>query len=113
MARRKQGTNLPAPPFLTRISLKSDAPDQSAGYPFDLPWLRDADFALEFTTPVTIIVGENGSGKSTLIEALAGLAGYDEAGGGGKGYAPVDHSMALDRSGAALADCFARPGCRN
>ena len=104
MARRKQGTNLPAP-FLTRINLKSDAPDASAGYPFDLPWLRDADFTLEFTTPVTIIVGENGSGKSTLIEALAALAGYDEA-GGGKGYAPVDHSMALDRSGAALADSF-------
>jgi predicted ATPase len=104
MARRKQGTRLPAP-YLTRISLKPDAPAGSAGYPFDLPWLQDRDFALEFTTPVTIIVGENGTGKSTLIEALAGLAGYDEA-GGGKGYMPVDHSMALDRSGVVLADAF-------
>jgi predicted ATPase len=29
--------------------------------------------------------------------------GYDEA-GGGKGYRPVDHSRAIDRSGADLAD---------
>ncbi|MGL4239207.1 AAA family ATPase [Tabrizicola sp.] len=58
---------------------------------------------MEFTTPVTIIIGENGTGKSTLIEAIAAFAGYDEA-GGGKGYRPVDHSRALDRSGAALAD---------
>ena len=104
MAKRSRQTKLPAP-YLTRISLRPEAMEGREGYPFDLPWLRDADFALEFTTPVTIIVGENGSGKSTLIEALAALAGYDEA-GGGKGYMPVDHSMALDRSGAALGDCF-------
>jgi predicted ATPase len=54
---------------------------------------------------VTVIVGENGTGKSTLIEALAALAGYDEA-GGGKGYRPVDHSKAIDRSGAALAEAL-------
>jgi predicted ATPase len=38
-------------------------------------------------------VGENGTGKSTLLEGIAALAGYDEA-GGGKGYMPVDHSLA-------------------
>lgn len=74
-----------------------------SGYPFDLPWLNDEDFELLFTTPVTIIVGENGTGKSTLIEAIAALSGYDEA-GGGKGYRPVDHSNAIDKSGAELAD---------
>ncbi len=74
-----------------------------AGYPFDLPWLRDEDFDLQFTTPVTILVGENGTGKSTLIEAIAALSGYDEA-GGGKGYRPVDHSNAIDKSGAGLAE---------
>lgn len=73
-------------------------------YPFDLPWL-DQDFSLDFSTPVTIIVGENGTGKSTLIEAVAALCGYDEA-GGGKGYRPVDHSRALDRSGAQLASAL-------
>ena len=92
-------TNLPAP-YLKRLRVREDAhlTDQ---YPFDLPWL-DTDFPLDFSTPVTIIVGENGTGKSTLIEALAALCGYDEA-GGGKGYRPVDHSRALDRSGALLA----------
>lgn len=60
---------------------------------------------MEFSAPVTIIVGENGTGKSTIIEALAALAGYDEA-GGGKGYRPVDHSRALDISGTGLADHF-------
>lgn len=73
------------------------------GYPFDLPWLKNEDFELRFTTPVTIIVGENGTGKSTLIEAIAALSGYDET-GGGKGYCPVDHSNAIDKSGAELAD---------
>ena len=73
-------------------------------YPFNLPWL-DGDFVLDFSTPVTIIVGENGTGKSTLIEAVAALCGYDEA-GGGKGYRPMDHSRAVDRSGALLASAL-------
>ena len=60
------------------------------------------EFEFEFTAPITIIVGENGTGKSTLLEAIGALAGYDEA-GGGKGYMPVDHSGAIDKSGAALA----------
>lgn len=90
MARRKQTTKLPAP-FLTRISLKPGALEGCAGYPFDLPWLRDKDFSLAFSTPVTLIVGDNGSGKSTLIEALAALAGFGQAGGNrdhGAGHVP-------------------------
>ncbi|HEY9010448.1 MAG TPA: AAA family ATPase [Devosia sp.] len=100
MARQKT-TTLP-PPFLRRISLP-DGAELPKRYPFDLPWLAGGDFEVEFTEPVTIIIGENGSGKSTLIEAIAGHCGYDEA-GGGKGYRPVDHSGALDQSGAALGD---------
>ena len=102
MSRKRTGTSLP-PPFLKRISL---LPERIAGrkeYPFNLPWLADANFELNFTAAVTIIVGENGTGKSTLIEALADLSGYDEA-GGGKGYRPVDHSRAIDTSGAALGE---------
>lgn len=76
---------------------------EKTGYPYDLPWLQSEDFEICFTTPVTIIVGENGTGKSTLIEAIAALSGYDEA-GGGKGYRPVDHSSAIDKSGAGLED---------
>ncbi|HEY4203757.1 MAG TPA: AAA family ATPase, partial [Xanthobacteraceae bacterium] len=99
--RKSQATRLPAP-FLRRLWLREDREPRDE-YPFDLPWLADGAFELEFTTPVTIIVGENGAGKSTLIEAIAALSGYDEA-GGGKGYRPVDHSRALDRSGAELAE---------
>ena len=76
---------------------------ERAGYPFDVPWLNTPDFELQFTTPLTVIVGENGTGKSTLIEAIAAISGYDEA-GGGKGYRPVDHSTAIDKSGALLAE---------
>jgi predicted ATPase len=66
-----------------------------------LPIFRN--FELAFDRPITIIVGENGSGKSTILEGIAALAGYDSA-GGGKGYRPVDHSTALDMSGAGLAE---------
>jgi predicted ATPase len=99
MTRKRPLTNLPAP-FLQRITLRDG--ERPEGYPFDLPWLTP-DFEMEFTTPVTIFVGENGVGKSTLIEAIGGLAGFDEA-GGGNGYRPVDHAKALDKSGTALAD---------
>lgn len=101
MARRGRPTSLPAP-FLRRVSWRDGVPGV-AGYPFSLPFLANPDWQIDFTTPVTVIVGENGAGKSTLIEALAALAGYDQA-GGGKGYLPVDHSRALEASGAALAD---------
>lgn len=103
MSRRKQATRLRAP-FLRRLTLLSDRIPDRNRYPFDLPWLAE-DFALDFTTPVTIILGENGTGKSTLIEAVAALAGYDEA-GGGKGYRPVDHSTALARNGGPLAEAL-------
>jgi predicted ATPase len=98
--RKSKTTTLPAP-YLKRLWVSPDArlPD---AYPFDLPWLSSG-FALDFVTPVTIVIGENGTGKSTLIEAIAALCGYDEA-GGGKGYRPLDHSAAVDRSGAQLAD---------
>jgi predicted ATPase len=72
-----------------------------AAYPFCLPLLND-DFELGFERAITIIVGENGTGKSTLLEGIAVLAGYDEA-GGGKGYMPVDHSLAIEAMGGQLS----------
>jgi predicted ATPase len=51
-----------------------------AGYPFNVPCLRDLD--LSFQRPVTFFVGENGTGKSTLIEALAVLCRMPVSGGG-------------------------------
>ncbi len=102
MARRKYGTNLPAP-FLKNLKIVSEQFAEKKGYPFNLPWLDQGRFELEFKSPVTIIIGENGTGKSTLIEAIAALSGYDES-GGGKGYKPVDHSKAIDKSGAELSE---------
>ncbi|MEM0989599.1 MAG: AAA family ATPase [Pseudomonadota bacterium] len=99
MPKRRRGTSLPAP-YLKSVWLPPDAPADTAVYPFNLPWLGPG-FRMSFTEPVTILIGENGTGKSTLVEAIAGLAGYDEA-GGGKGYRPVDHSSAVDQSGSAL-----------
>lgn len=102
--RKAKPTNLPAP-FLRNLWLRDDAIGTEPHYPFNLPFLQDPAFELTFNTPVTIIVGENGSGKSTLIEAIAALSGYDEA-GGGKGYMPLDHSRAIDKSGALLSDAL-------
>lgn len=98
MAGKRRPTRLRAP-FLTRVTLRDGPPDPGAGHPFSLPWLRDEDFEIAFTTPVTIVVGENGVGKSTLIEALAALAGFG-AGGGNR-----NHGGASDESsGAQLSD---------
>jgi len=104
VAARKQLTRLKAP-YLKRILLEPSRVTDWDHYPWNLPIFRERGFEFEFATAITIIVGENGTGKSTLLEAIGALAGYDEA-GGGKGYMPVDHSRAIDRSGAALADSF-------
>ncbi|MGX9143916.1 AAA family ATPase [Mesorhizobium sp. 128a] len=104
MAYRKQLTRLKAP-YLKRILLDPAKVEDWEKYPWNLPLFRAREFELEFTAPITIIVGENGTGKSTLLEAIGALAGYDEA-GGGKGYMPVDHSRAIDKSGGGLADAF-------
>ncbi|KRQ93258.1 ATP-binding protein [Bradyrhizobium jicamae] len=99
-SRRNRPINLPAP-YLKRIWLEPSRITDREAYPFCLPLLRD-DFELSFERAITIIVGENGTGKSTLLEAIAALAGYDEA-GGGKGYMPVDHTDALEKMGGGLS----------
>jgi predicted ATPase len=99
-SRRNRAINLPAP-YLKRIWIDPSRIADRDAYPFCLPFLRD-DFSLTFDRAITIVVGENGSGKSTLLEGIAVLAGYDEA-GGGKGYATVDHSWALEKMGGQLS----------
>lgn len=69
MARKQSETRLPAP-FLRQVRLRPEMWPAQPEYPFSLPFLH-AEFALDFTAPVTILVGKNGSGKSTLIEAMA------------------------------------------
>jgi len=91
-------------PYLKRIWLDPERIEDRSVYPFSLPFLRGG-FELAFDRAVTIIVGENGTGKSTLLEAIAELAGYDQA-GGGKGYRPTDHSSAIEKSGAPLGSAL-------
>ncbi len=52
----------------------TDDADRARGFPFDIPVIASLG-ELEFTSPVTFLVGENGSGKSTFLEALAVAAG--------------------------------------
>src|SRR5438309_2562286 len=99
-SRRNRPINLPAP-YLKRIWLDPSRITDREAYPFCLPLLKD-DFELSFDRSITIIVGENGTGKSTLLEGIAVLAGYDQA-GGGKGYMPADHSLAIESTGGLLA----------
>jgi predicted ATPase len=102
-SRRSRPIDLPAP-YLRRVWLEPSRIADRAAYPFCLPFLQD-DFELSFDRSITIIVGENGTGKSTLLEGIAVLAGYDEA-GGGKGYMPVDHSIAIEAMGGRLSSAF-------
>jgi predicted ATPase len=102
--RNNRVINLPAP-YLRRVWLDASRVTQAESYPFCLPLFRKGDFELAFDRAVTIVVGENGTGKSTLLEGIAALAGYDEA-GGGKGYAPVDHSGAVELMGGRLGDAL-------
>lgn len=60
------------------IELDRGAP--RSGFPWDLAAVRALD-RLEFSIPVTFLVGENGSGKSTLMEAIAMAAGFNAEGG--------------------------------
>jgi predicted ATPase len=56
-------------------------PDESV-WPFTVPAVADlADRGLEFTRPLTFLVGDNGSGKSTIVEAIAERFGLDAGGG--------------------------------
>jgi predicted ATPase len=66
-------------PFLTHVSLRRERV-QPGVHPFTVP-LIEHGLALEFTTPVTFLVGENGSGKSTVLEALAWATGFGMYGG--------------------------------
>lgn len=99
---RQRTTSLP-PPYLKRVAFRPDPEIDRSTYPFSLPFLASDDFELVFETAVTIIVGENGVGKSTLLEAIAAVAGFDQA-GGGPGYMPMDHSRAGERNGDLLSD---------
>lgn len=51
-------------------------------WPYTVPAVTAlAEHGLEFTAPVTLLVGDNGSGKSTIVEAIAEGFGLDARGG--------------------------------
>ncbi len=56
--------------FLSALRRRPDAAIDRERFPWTLPLVRDLQ-TLEFTTPVTFLVGENGCGKSTLLEGIA------------------------------------------
>jgi len=65
-------------PFIT--GLAGDLPTPDAGFPFDVPAVRDVE-ALRLDAPVTLLAGDNGTGKSTLVEAVAESMGFAAEGG--------------------------------
>jgi predicted ATPase len=67
-------------PFLLRIA-EIPGKREPERFPFTLPFMRRGGFALDFTAPVTFLVGENGTGKSSLLEAIARNAGFNARGG--------------------------------
>lgn len=67
--------------FVTSVSIPHQLPaDSYLNNLAIIKSLRDME-QLEFTGPVTFLVGENGIGKSTLIEAIAVHQGFNPEGG--------------------------------
>jgi predicted ATPase len=83
--------------FLSALRRRPDAAVDRDRFPWTLPLVRDLE-TLEFTSPVTFLVGENGSGKSTLLEGLA--AGMEAVAAGA-------HDLKRDPSLQAARDLVA------
>jgi predicted ATPase len=57
-------------------------PESLTSWPYTVPCVGElAEHGLDFTAPITFLVGENGSGKSTLVEAIAEAFKLDAHGG--------------------------------
>lgn len=55
---------------LRSIEIRTSQIGVNSSFPYHIPIIRTLE-SLEFSTPVTFLVGDNGSGKSTLLEAIA------------------------------------------
>lgn len=98
--RRIRAQTLVNSPIVNRMLLERitwDVSTAHAGWPFDMPPVAQiARQGLEFTAPVTFLVGENGSGKSTIIEAIADVCEINSGGGkAGTKYASTTRKTAL------------------
>ncbi len=58
---------------LQSVSLSRIPSAEAEQFPFTVPVIK-AMLTLNFSTPMTFLVGENGSGKSTFLEAIASAA---------------------------------------
>lgn len=69
--------------FVSRAYVpESLRPTRAQRWPFTVPAVAEVvERGLEFTRPVTFLVGDNGSGKSTLVEAIAEGFRLDARGG--------------------------------
>jgi len=57
-------------------------PASHDAWPYTIPCVAKlVNEGLQFSSPITFLVGENGSGKSTIIEALAEAFKFDDRGG--------------------------------
>lgn len=65
--------------LLLRAIQRKPATTTPAAFPFTVPIIQTFT-ELQFTTPLTFLVGENGSGKSTLLEAIACAIGSPTVG---------------------------------
>lgn len=54
-------------PYISSLHINTD---RIHPYPYDIPAIRFAK-NIEFSSPITFIIGDNGTGKSTLLETLA------------------------------------------
>ncbi len=93
--------------LLRDLSLREIPSGEESSYPFSVPAVAAlAETRLEFSSAITIFVGENGSGKSTLLEGIAAAAGSVAAGS-----ARIDHDPWLahaNRLGRALRLTWSR-----
>jgi predicted ATPase len=69
--------------FVSRAYVpESLRPDNYRQWPYTVPAVAEVvEHGVEFTHPVTFLVGDNGSGKSTLVEAIAEGFKLDARGG--------------------------------
>ncbi len=66
--------------YLKSISIRTGEFPVQDVFPFNIRTLANTD-RIEFTAPVTLLVGENGSGKSALLDALGRKCGFLPWGG--------------------------------
>jgi predicted ATPase len=90
--------------FIRRIHIPRSRPGQdpidTTRWPYTIPCVSQiAERGLEFTEPVTFLVGENGSGKSTVVEAIAEAYGINSRGGRGhmQRKVPIEERSELGR----------------